>query len=565
MARIFVLAGILIFAGALATQAANIIIVNLDGAGEGFNDPTPAAPVGGNPGVTIGQQRLNVFQEAADIWGAILPSAVTVRVQAQFNALGCNATSAVLGGAGPIAVASDFPGAEVTGTWYHVALANKLAGFDLDPPGNDISATFNSSIDNNNSCLSGINWYYGYDGNEGNDVELLTVVLHELAHGLGFGTLVTLSSGAEFLATPDIYETFIRDNSSGLNWDNMSNPQRSASAVNTGNVVWDGPMVTSLSANYLLGTPIMTVNSPMTIPSPIALGLANFGPSVTASGITGDVILVDDGTGTTSDACEAIINGAQVAGKIALIDRGICTFVSKALAAQAVGAIAVVIVDNAVAASPPGLGGTDPTVTIPVVSITLANGNAIKAELGSGVNVTLHLDPADLAGADMSNRVQLYAPNPVQGGSSIAHWDATASPNLLMEPAINSDLSSSLDLTVAHFADIGWLDGPTGINDNPVADSRLRGVKLLPNYPNPFNPRTAIRYSVSGTQDIRLEIFDVQGRLVRTLVNGVASPGTHETAWDGRDNRGAGVGSGVYFVRLAGAGEVTTRKIVLVK
>ena len=55
--------------GAGAASAATITIVNMDASNEGFNDATPAAPVGGNPGTTIGQQRLNLFQRAADIWG----------------------------------------------------------------------------------------------------------------------------------------------------------------------------------------------------------------------------------------------------------------------------------------------------------------------------------------------------------------------------------------------------------------------------------------------------------------------------------------------------------------
>ena len=60
---------------ATAAEAANIIIVNNNAAGVGFNDPTPVAPVGGNPGTTLGAQRLNVFNYAASIWGGVLPSA----------------------------------------------------------------------------------------------------------------------------------------------------------------------------------------------------------------------------------------------------------------------------------------------------------------------------------------------------------------------------------------------------------------------------------------------------------------------------------------------------------
>src|SRR5262249_48652807 len=85
---------------------ATILIVPNDGPGEGFNDPTPAAPVGGNTGTTKGAQRLIVFQRAAAIWGATLDSAVTIIVRAAFDPLG----PGILGSAGPSFVFSDFPG-----------------------------------------------------------------------------------------------------------------------------------------------------------------------------------------------------------------------------------------------------------------------------------------------------------------------------------------------------------------------------------------------------------------------------------------------------------------------
>jgi hypothetical protein len=80
-----------------AFGAATITIVNVDGPNEGFNDPTPRAPVGGNSGTTLGQQRLIAFQYAASLWGAKLDSTVDIRIQASFDPLTCTATSAVLG------------------------------------------------------------------------------------------------------------------------------------------------------------------------------------------------------------------------------------------------------------------------------------------------------------------------------------------------------------------------------------------------------------------------------------------------------------------------------------
>lgn len=560
MIRTVLISMLLIMSGVLTAGAATIVIVNLDGPSEGFNDPTPVTPVGGNPGTTVGEQRLNVFNEAAAIWGALLPSDVTIRVEARFNPLTCTETSAVLGSAGPIEVQRDFTGAELPETWYHIALANKLAGIDLSGD-NDISATFNSNLNGDPGCLGGNGWYYGYDGNEGTDIDLLPVVLHELGHGLGFSTLVN-SSGLELLGFQDVFETFIYDNTSGLHWDEMNNTQRAASAINTGNVVWDGMFVTAHAPLHLGGAPTMFVNSPPALPPTITIGSATFGPTLTETGVTGDVVLVDDGTGTVTDACEPLINGGAVAGNIALIDRGTCTFVSKALAAQAEGAIAVIIANNQ-ATGAITLGGSDPSVTIPVVSVSQDDGNAIKAQLGTGVNVTLKLDPNHLAGTDSNDRVLLYAPNPYEGGSSISHFDPSAFPNLLMEPAVSSDLTSDVDLTLAHFTDIGWLDDlPTGVAGEPAPS---RDLVLLLNYPNPFNPSTTIRYELSSPQPIELAIFDVRGRLVRALYTGEKGEGLHEERWNGTDESGTTVASGVYYVRLAGDHQAMTRKIVLLK
>ncbi len=104
---------------------------------------------------------------------------------------------------------------------------------------------------------------------------------------------------------------------------------------------------------------------------------AAFGPAPTDSGFAGPIVLVDDGVGTTTDGCEPF---ALSAGAIALIDRGICTFVQKVHNAQDAGAGAVIVVNN-VAGDPITMGGSDPTITIPSVMVSLANGTTIKAGL----------------------------------------------------------------------------------------------------------------------------------------------------------------------------------------
>src|SRR4051812_10835450 len=84
----------------LAAQAGTITITSRDPAGVGFNDPTPVAPVGGNPGTTLGEQRMNVYKYVAGIWEQNLPASAHVTVSAGWEALTCTASSAVLGSAG---------------------------------------------------------------------------------------------------------------------------------------------------------------------------------------------------------------------------------------------------------------------------------------------------------------------------------------------------------------------------------------------------------------------------------------------------------------------------------
>ena len=119
----------------------------------------------------------------------------------------------------------------------------------------------------------------------------------------------------------------------------------------------------------------------------------------------------DDGAAPGSDACTALVNGAQIQGRIALVDRGTCNFTVKVKNAQDAGAIGVIVVDNVPGSPPGGMSGSDPTITIPSVRVTQADGNAIRAQLANGVVATLGLSPTLYAGADGSGRMLLYTPD----------------------------------------------------------------------------------------------------------------------------------------------------------
>ena len=90
-------------------------------------------------------------------------------------------------------------------------------------------------------------------------------------------------------------------------------------------------------------------------------------------------------------------------------------------------------------------------------------------------------------------------------------------------------------------------------------------TRLLPNVPNPFNPQTEIRFELGKSAQARVAIYDVTGRLVRTLENGHLEAGPYTRIWQGRDDSGRPVSSGAYYVRLSVEGKVDHRKIMLLK
>ena len=513
--------------GAATANAAVITPLNRDPAGQGLNDPTAAAPVGGNPGTTVGAQRQIVYQFAADLWGSVLQSTVETRVAASFQPLTCDATTGVLGSAGAYYINRDFAGAPVAGIWYHSALANAIAGTNLNagpdyvaPDDIEINSRFNSGL-GTPGCLQASGWYYGLDGiTPAGKINFLDVVMHEIGHGLGFQGFLDKTTGAlgNFDGAPrsDTFTHLAYDNVENKRFDDpaMTDALRATAMKTPGRLAWDGAQVTAQVPVTL--APLLRLGVTGNVTASYEFGTAAFGPAATAANFNGDVVLVNDGSANPTQGCVASPAGAYT-GKVAIVDRGTCAFEIKAFNAQNAGATEVIVANNAA-----GVIGMaeDPNVvaTVPTVMVSLADGAAIKAGL-PGVNAAVVVVPGQLAGSDAGGRALLYAPVTVAPGSTFSHYDISHSPNALQEPAINSDLDSNfrVDLSPALYNDIGWvLNAGTAKTRNGACDTHIAILQtpgLLPGANLQAADRMCRRTNVGNTLGYRACVNGFVNRL----------------------------------------------------
>ncbi|OOG40220.1 PA domain-containing protein [Rhodanobacter sp. C05] len=445
--------------------AADIQIINKDKAGIGLNDTTPATPVGGNQGTTRGEQARIVFTFAANMWGAVLKSTVPVQVDANFGALQCDANGTVLGSTGTLGYANftdanTLPAGAKLNLWYSGALTNAFLGSDATPAQSDMSMSFNGAL-GTATCLPDSGWYFGLDGKTpAGKSNLLNVMLHEMGHGLGFAGRTTLTSGALSGSKNDIYSSYVYDNTNNKYWGDLSNAQRKVSALADGKLVFRGPNVMAEAPLALGAPPVLKANTPAGSVGEFEYAVAAFGPVPTAQNFAGTVVV--GVSGADSQGCTALDNAADIAGHVAIVDRGTCSFQLKSVNAQAAGATAVILANNTTGVLTPGADAAYADPVIPTVLISQADGASLKQH-AADASVSLGFGNG-LAGTDAVGAVMIYAPTTLASGSSFSHYDTRLSPNALMEYAESSDLKGhiNLDLTPALFKDEGWQLNETG-------------------------------------------------------------------------------------------------------
>jgi len=129
-----------------------------------------------------------------------------------------------------------------------------------------------------------------------------------------------------------------------------------------------------------------------------------------------------------------------------------------------------------------------------------------------------------------------------------------------MEADLRGPLNQFLDFSTSQADSIIVDDSPTSVGSEAPGPARL-----LPNYPNPFNPWTRVEVSLDRSERFRLDVFDPAGRLVRTLFDGRLDAGSHDFTWKGLDDHGSALPSGVYLIRLFDGRRTQSVKTVLLR
>jgi len=176
--------------------------------------------------------------------------------------------------------------------------------------------------------------------------------------------------------------------------------------------------------------------------------------------------------------------------------------------------------------------------------------------LSFGMPVTGYPDGAGVANA----RAVYHLRNAVIGAAGSPGQSANYATNGTLGQPTPIGIGAVSDVTLyAGFWGRYWI--PTDVEETPP---RYRTM-LRQNFPNPFNPSTTIEYSLAEPVRVEIEIFDVGGRSIRTLVDAVKPPGLHRAVWDGKNDSGGRVSSGIFFCRFRAGSFSSVKKMVLLK
>jgi hypothetical protein len=466
-------------------------------------------------------EALSAFEYAMSIWETHLESSVPVAIEATWQELDGN----VLGSAGPTRIAQIPPIGEEN-TWYSIAQASAMTG-------NDIKATAGTDFDiviNINCAFD--DWYFGQDSNPPADlIDFVTVVLHEIGHGIGFiGSMVAdedvgvgnwgfqNSSGSR---QPIIYDLFTEDgeNIPIINETVYPNPSSLLYDVLTGS--FDGIFFDGNDAN------IVNLGSPVRLYTPFPW-----------QGGSSYSHLDQD---TFGDSDNALMRPR--------LDRQFSIHSPGPVMCGMLSDMGWPLGQNCF-----DLIGVESVISVEQIQLNFGVSNVRNIE-----NQTLTVSNDASAEDPLSGRIviensnysisETYRTFSIEPGNSL---------NIPVQYAPQNVNIHDAELTLLHNS--SSQPNPLRISLNGEALEENSFYVLDQNYPNPFNSQTTLEYALTDPSDVLLEVYNINGQLISTLVDSEQSEGRYEVFFDA-----SGLASGVYLYRIIVDGKADTRKLLLVK
>lgn len=487
------------FSDPLASRASTINVTYIDDDGA---DPWPQAAI-------------DAFNYARSIWANHIDSPVAIEIEAHWaNLGGCNAMQGVtLGSAGPTFVAS-WGGSPIANTTYPIALVNAIFGSDQAPGAADVTASFNMDCDDVGSDL----WYFGTDGNvPSGKIDFISVVLHELGHGLGFsgsaqyddGINDTGSGGSNanectgvtnsgcFSAIPNVYDRFAKDAATG-------GAQLLDTGVYPNNSTTLGTALVSAVAHFESSS-ILANNGNTAAPL--------FGPDPWENGSSYSHFDETSYNGTP-DALMTPYLGSQEANH----SPGSLTCALFQDIGWPMGPDCVSLLPVEIARFEATAGQDAIVLTWETRTETNNAGFEVELSMGDDVFETIQF----IAGAGSTVEPRTYAHT---------HIIAAAGTYTFRLKQIDFDGRFSYSDPVS-----------VVVQPDNVAE-------LSPVYPNPFNPAAQFSLVLASTQHVRITLVDVAGREIQVINDGILDAARqHSFSFDAGQ-----LPSGMYWIQARGA------------
>ena len=480
-------------------------------------------------------EAVEAVEYALTIWETHISSSIPIRIRATWQSL----ESTIVGSAGPTVVALVPSPIGLNNTWYAVAQANAMVGvniLDTIEQDHDINMRLNCNRED---------WYFATDGNPPEDfVDMVTVVLHEIGHGLGFVGTMGANEDTELAAWgidaldgtyPIIYDRFAEDGM-GNNiidtsiYPNPSNDLYRAVTGGEGGVFFNG----NISNQVNLGMPVrMYSPSPWENGSSFShldqepfVGTENalmipFLDRATAIHTPGPVMcgILDDQRWPLGNGCLELLN---VESSISFTETNVKF----------------------------GISNVGRTQEIPVqVSNEISAEDTLKGRLvvnSRHFNTTENAQSFSIAPGESADLSVLFTPISVRNETtSQCRQDPT-------------DCFHTATAFIFHNSN--KRENPILLDLEGESLEPGRQVVLKQNFPNPFNSTTRIPYVLSIESEVKLEVFNSAGQRVATLVDGIQNSGSYEV-----DLNAGGLASGVYYYRILVNDTQEYKSLILVK